>query len=254
VERVPGPRPVHVTSWAIAVCLALVLGLFAPGDSEAQARVDLRGAHERCARALVRIERSDGYTGSGWVAELGPRSARFVVTNAHVVEGETNLWVEFADGNLSLAEVAYVSRRIDLALLDVPTGIPIAALSFVAGPVARGERVVIGGHPGGLSFITSEGVVAGTVTGTPLSIQACGRDAECLVLDAEAEPGSSGGPVLDREGRVIGMLWGVYSGASFSIAIPAQVLGAELMVGEAAVMARAITRALEPPADPLAER
>lgn len=206
--------------------------------------VDLRSAHERCARSLVRLERTDGYTGSGWIAELGGN--RYVVTNAHVVEGERQLWVEFGDGVLALADVAFVSPRIDLALLDVPGGVPVPSLPFVAGDVVRGERVVIGGNPGGLSFITSEGVVAGTVTGTPMSIQACGREANCLVLDAEAEPGSSGGPVVDREGRVIGMLWGVYSGASYSIAIPAQVLARELMLGERALMARAITSALEP--------
>lgn len=225
------------------VALGLVCSLVSVRGHAQSSRVDLRAAHDRCIRALVRIDRTDGNVGSGWIAELGPN--KYVVTNAHVVEGESALWIEFSDGTGRVANVVYVSSRIDLALLEVPGGIAAPSLPFVTGGVVRGERVVIGGHPGGLTFITSEGVVAGTVTGTPLSVMACGRS-ECLVLDAEAEPGSSGGPAVDHQGRVIGMLWGVYNGASFSIAIPAETLAAELLAGERAVMARAIRGAMEP--------
>jgi S1-C subfamily serine protease len=226
-----------------AVVLFGVWGHVGQGAAQS-ARVDLRSAHERCARSLVRIERTDGNVGSGWVVDLG--TDRYVVTNAHVVDGESALWIETSDGAGRVANVVYVSARIDLAILEVPGGLSVPALAFVAGEVFRGERVVIGGNPGGLAFITSEGVVAGMVRGTPLAAQACGPDADCIVLDAEAEPGSSGGPVVDHQGRVIGMLWGVYNGASFSLAIPAQVLSVELLAGERALMARAITSALEP--------
>jgi S1-C subfamily serine protease len=229
--------------FAAVGALAAALGDRAGAQTGERRPVDLRSAHEACARSLVRIERLDGHVGSGWIADLG--ATRYVVTNAHVVVGEREVWVSFADASAALAQVAWVSSRIDLAILEVAGDITAPSLRFVAGPVFRGERVVIGGNPGGLSFITSEGVVAGTVSGTPLSTQACGLGADCLVLDGEAEPGSSGGPVLDREGRVIGMLWGVYSGASFSIAIPASVLGAELLAGERALLARAVTAALE---------
>jgi S1-C subfamily serine protease len=50
----------------------------------------------------------------------------------------------------------------------------------------------------------------------------------CVVLDGEGELGSSGGPVVDASGRVIGMLWGVYTGSSLSIAIHASTLQREL--------------------------
>lgn len=227
---------------AVLLALAAWGSPIAAQTRERRPATDLRPAHEACARSLVRIERLDGDVGSGWVAELGPN--RYLVTNAHVVDGQREVWVTFADSSAALAEVGYVSHHIDLAVLEVAGGVTAAPLTFVAGPAFRGERVVIGGNPGGLSFITSEGVVAGTLSGTPLSTQACGEDAECLVLDGEAEPGSSGGPVLDHEGRVIGMVWGVYSGASFSIAIPAGVLARELLAAERALLARAVTSAL----------
>lgn len=238
--------PVCVLLGMGALGAAVVGAPVAAQTGERRALVDLRAAHEACARSLVRIERLDGDIGSGWIADLG--TSRYVVTNAHVVHGEREVWVTFADSSAALASVGYVSSQIDLAILEIPGGITPPPLRFVAGPVVRGERVVIGGNPGGLAFITSEGVVAGVVSGTPLSTQACGS-AECLVLDGEAEPGSSGGPVVDREGRVIGMVWGVYSGASFSIAIPAAAMASALMAGERALLARAVTAALEGPAD-----
>ncbi len=202
---------------------------------------DLRHAHDRCVRAMVRLEREDGRVGSGWVAELAGR--RVVVTNAHVVEGVLRLRAVPYGGEPVLAHVRVISTHIDLAILvpeselmttDGVTGelIPVPLLEIGSGPLVRGQRVVLGGNPGGLHFITTEGVVAGVVAHTPNSDQACGEGHNCVVLDTEAEPGCSGGPIIDAEGRVIGMLWGVYAGSSLSIAIHAETLREELLNAE----------------------
>lgn len=222
--------------WAV-VCLCVATVLSGTTAAEAQTAPDLRAAHAACARSMVRIEGMDDTFGSGWVVEL--RGHRYVVTNAHVVAGQTDLWVWFDGSAGSLGTIAYISTEIDLALIRVVGEIPVEPLQFVSGPVVRGERVVIGGNPGMLSFITTEGVIAGRVAGTDDATAACGAGNECLVLDAEAEPGSSGGPVLDHAGNVIGMIWGVYTGASFSIAIPADTLAAELVSADRVLLARA---------------
>jgi serine protease Do len=207
---------------------------------------DLRTAHDRCVRSLVRIEREDGAIGSGWVAELAGQ--RVVVTNAHVVAGVRAVRVHPYDGEGVEAEVRYVSPNIDLAVL-APAGEltsadhagalrTVPALEVGVGALVRGERVVLGGNPGGLFFITTEGVVAGVVSSTHDSDEACGEGHNCVVLDSEGELGSSGGPIVDHAGRVIGMLWGVYTGSSLSIAIHARTLQRELDLAALALSRR----------------
>lgn len=236
------------------LAFALVLGLAPAGAAHAQDAApstasvvtlsppDLRSVHEHCVRSMVRIERPDGAFGSGFVAVL--RSSgdstdaladrRVVVTNAHVAEGIDPLRVVLYDGQVVIAHVRYVSARIDLAILVTEEPLEAPPLEVASGALVRGERVVVGGNPGGLGFITTEGVVAGVISGTPLSDRACGQGNNCILLDAEAEPGSSGGPVIDEQGRVIGMLWGVYTGTSLSVTIHGQTLATELeTAGEA---------------------
>ncbi len=215
---------------------------------------DLRTAHDRCVRSLVRIQREDGAIGSGWIAELAGQ--RVVVTNAHVVQGVRTVRVHPYDGEGVLAAVRYVSPHIDLAIL-VPAmellsrtadgeARAVAPLEVGVGALVRGERVVLGGNPGGLYFITTEGVVAGVVSSTHDSDQACGEGHNCVVLDSEGELGSSGGPIVDHGGRVIGMLWGVYTGSSLSIAIHANTLQRELDLAALALAHRRTPRTAHP--------
>jgi S1-C subfamily serine protease len=212
---------------------------------------DLRTAHDRCVRSLVRIQREDGGIGSGWIAELAGQHV--VVTNAHVVAGVRTVRVFAYRGEGVLAHVRYVSSNIDLAVVvpeaelgaanDEGTVQPAPALEVASvAALVRGERVVLGGNPGGLYFITTEGVVAGVVSDTHDSDEACGTGHNCVVLDGEGELGSSGGPVVDASGRVIGMLWGVYTGSSLSIAIHASTLQRELDLAALALARQAQAR------------
>ncbi len=188
--------------------------------------LDMREVHDRCVRSMVRIERPDGQFGSGFVTDVGGR--RVIVTNAHVAAGADPMRVVLYDGTARIAHARYVSDRIDLAVLVTEEALDAPALEVSDAALVRGERVVLGGNPGGLAFITTEGVVAGVVTGTLLSDDACGEGNNCIVLDTEAEPGSSGGPVVDQQGHVIGMLWGVYMGTSLSMTIHGTTLATEL--------------------------
>jgi S1-C subfamily serine protease len=208
---------------------------------------DLRTAHDRCVRSLARLERADGRVGSGWIAELAGQ--RVIVTNAHVVAGVRVVRAFAYRGEAVLAHVRYVSPNIDLAVVvpeaelsavdDAGLAAPAPALEVAAvTALVRGERVVLGGNPGGLYFITTEGVVAGVVSDTHDSDEACGTGHNCVVLDGEGELGSSGGPVLDASGRVIGMLWGVFTGSSLSIAIHASTLQRELDLAALALAQR----------------
>jgi S1-C subfamily serine protease len=210
----------------VVLALAVVLVAAHAAAQDAPAPMDMREVHDRCVRSLVRIERPDGGIGSGFVTDLGGR--RVIVTNAHVAEGVDPMRIVLYDGTTMLAHTRYVSDRIDLAVLVAEDALTAPPLEVSDAALVRGERVVLGGHPGGLAFITTEGVVAGVVTGTLLSDAACGEGNNCIVLDTEAEPGSSGGPVVDQQGHVIAMLWGVYMGTSLSVTIHGTTLAVEL--------------------------
>lgn len=209
----------------------------APPSARHDAPLDMREVHDRCVRSMVRIERPDGAFGSGFVTDVGGR--RVIVTNAHVAEHADPIRIILYDGTEVIAHARFVSSRIDLAVLVTEEPLTTPALEVSDAALVRGERVVLGGNPGGLAFITTEGVVAGVVSGTLLSDDACGEGNNCIVLDTEAEPGSSGGPVVDQQGQVIAMLWGVYHGTSLSMTIHGTTLATELATAAEVLTRRA---------------
>ncbi len=72
--------------------------------------------------------------------------------------------------------------------------------------MVRGQRIVLGGNPEALPFQTTEGVVTGEASGR--AFQPCGTGRNCIVIDASSLGGSSGGPAVNADGRIVGMLWG----------------------------------------------
>ncbi len=118
-----------------------------------------------------------------------------IVTNAHVLEGCS---VIRAGGQA--VQVVKVDRTNDLALLrSVVRGTPLALRS---GPVRLGEMVVAIGYP--LSgLLSSEPIVT---TGVVNALAGVGDDTRFLQISAAVQPGSSGGPLLDDRGLVIGVV------------------------------------------------
>ncbi|HKC19643.1 MAG TPA: MarP family serine protease [Candidatus Dormibacteraeota bacterium] len=139
-------------------------------------------------------------TGSGIPVGKG-----YVVTNAHVVSGTSSHQVQKPDGTQYRAEVIFFDSEKDVAVLYVP-GFNVAGLTF--GPADRGTQGAVIGYPGG----QGEKIVPAVVDG---SISAEGRDIynenlvtrEIFVLQATVRPGNSGGPLLDLQGRVLGMVF-----------------------------------------------
>lgn len=170
-----------------------------------------------------------------------------VVTNRHVVRQRGRVEVGFYQGSEGRTATVYAnlvaaSQQVDLSVLRLDADPPgtARALEIEEGDVVRGERVVLGGNPNEMRFQTSEGVVTGHV---PDRRRECGPGRNCIAIDASSFVGSSGGPVLNREGRVVGMLWGGPGGRAgrtvrgvpvwlqnptFAFAIHCQVLREEL--------------------------
>ncbi|WP_194291374.1 MarP family serine protease [Cumulibacter manganitolerans] len=155
--------------------------------------VKVVGEAPKCSRII---------DGSGFVYAPGR-----VVTNAHVVAGTSSLQVEASSGTHD-ATVVYVDEHLDLAVLDVP-GLSETPLPLE--PVGRepGEDVVVAGHPrGGPLELTAARVRAtGPVTGPTFRGDAL-TTRDVLMLRGRVVPGNSGGPVVDLDGKVVGVVFG----------------------------------------------
>jgi len=205
---------------SIAVALVLVAGLLRPLPTAAQSS-DLREIHELAVYSMVRIQAADGAVGTGWL--LAQSGRPLIITNRHVAEhvgsgGRAGAALFYRGTGRSPERVRvrrfHLSAEVDLGilrLLDDPpsTARPIPMRTDTS--VRRGERVVLGGNPSDglrvvLPFQTTEGVVTGHVSGS--AYEQCGRGRNCIVIDAASFRGSSGGPVFNRHGQIVGMLWG----------------------------------------------
>lgn len=150
---------------------------------------------------------------SGTAVALG---AGRLVTNAHVVEQARLVNVSPDGGGAAVAPARSVPG-VDLALL--PTDDRRAGLALAPDDPVPGMPVVLAGYPlGGFDLRVVEAHVAGYA---PDPFAAPGADApKVLRLDRPAVPGMSGGPVLDRAGRVVGILFAAVRGEPTSYALP----------------------------------
>ncbi len=136
-------------------------------------------------------------SGTGFVVADGR-----VMTNNHVVEDCGRMAVRSAAGTRFAAKVEVTDRRRDLALMSVPSSVGPPLTFRDNPPVQRGETVVTYGFP--LSGLLSSGP---TLTTGDVSALAGLRDNPVnLQISAPVQPGNSGGPLLDSQGNVIGVV------------------------------------------------
>jgi serine protease Do len=142
----------------------------------------------------VVVIRTDDSKGTGFlVSEDG-----IVVTNRHVIEGDTIPRVHLANGQTYHAEVLSVDEEVDVAVLDIDAvGLPTLPLA----PAYDGEEetpVYVIGNPLFFNGIANEGVTWGLTTE---------REPPMMALAAPIYRGNSGSPVINPEGEVIGVIF-----------------------------------------------
>jgi len=130
-----------------------------------------------------------------------------ILTNLHVVAGMQRIAVTYYDGSESAAEIVKAFPENDMALIKVarmPDDIPPATLGG-SGRLRPGDEVVAVGFPFGIGPSVSAGVVSG------LNREFRSPEGQRIItgliqFDAAANPGNSGGPLVNMEGEVVGVV------------------------------------------------
>lgn len=143
---------------------------------------------------LPRLRRS---LGSGFV--ITPEGD--IVTNHHVVEGAEKVRVRFANEEELDAKIVGTDDKTDLALLRVRAAHPLPALPLGdSDALAVGDWVFAIGNPFGLAATATAGIVS--AKGRFLGV---GPYDDLIQTDASINAGNSGGPLIDQEGRAVGV-------------------------------------------------
>lgn len=170
-----------------------------------------------------------GATGSGFVAD----AEGHIVTAAHVVDGADRVTVTFADGTSRTATVSGTDDATDVAVLTVdPEGLTLHPLELGdSSGLEVGEAVAAVGSPFGYESSISTGIVSGL----DRTIEAPNgfTVAHAIQIDAALNPGNSGGPIVDAEGRVIGIADQIATGgaeqsAGVGFAVPIDLVADEI--------------------------
>jgi S1-C subfamily serine protease len=151
--------------------------------------------------------RTSSAEGSGWVYN----GDGYIVTNNHVVSGETQVEIDFSDGYKTFGNVVGTDAYSDLAVIKVN----VAASELHPLPLGDsstlqvGQNVVAIGNPFGLSGTMTTGIISALGRALPSNTQAATggffSTADIIQTDAALNPGNSGGPLLDLNGQVIGI-------------------------------------------------
>lgn len=165
---------------------------------------------------------------SGWTNGTGfvIHASGLIVTNHHLVAGATQLIVDFSDHSKREAEVIGEDLATDIALLridDPPEPLTVLSLGD-SSRLRQGDWVLAIGNP---FFYFRQSVTVGVVSyvGRLLPEDGLLVTNEYLQFSAQVNPGSSGGPVLDAQGQVVGVTTRSHSGGQgLSFAVPSNVL------------------------------
>jgi len=190
--------------------------------------------YQQSSPGVVTVQTSTGL-GSGWVYNADG----YIVTNAHVVESETKVEVDFTSGLKTFGNVVGADTYSDLAVIKVD----VAASELHPLPLGDsnalqvGQTVIAIGNPFGLSGTMTSGIISAldraipSTTTTQATSGGYFSTPDIIQTDTAINPGNSGGPLLNLNGEVVGINsdfittsttpsgQGVNSGIGFAISI-----------------------------------
>ena len=156
-----------------------------------------------------------GTTGSGSIID----KRGYVLTNNHVIEGADKLFLTLSDGERYEGEVVGVDGENDLAVIRFdPRNKDLSPIPMGDSDILQiGMKVLAIGNPFGLDRTLTTGIVSGLRR----PVRASGNLVinNMIQTDASINPGNSGGPLLDTEGKIVGINTAIYSPSGGSVGI-----------------------------------
>jgi serine protease Do len=208
-----------------------------PEASTPHTRLSAKDIVQRSSPAIVRIEAGPDKVGTGFILDkLG-----IVATNLHVVAGESAIKVRLYDGTqYAVQQIAGLDPGRDLALLKIvpKKELPVLRLGD-SDAVSAGDTIVAIGNPLGVfDYSVTSGLISQVrpVCGREdIAAQHCKQELTVLQISAAISPGSSGGPLFNQFGEVVGVTTAIITaGQNINLAVPGNYLKA-MMAQRAAI-------------------
>jgi serine protease Do len=181
-----------------------------------QLNADMASVVERVQGSLVRIH--NGRRGHGAGTIWHPEG--LILTNAHVVAGRHSLRATLPDGETLRAKLLAADPDLDLAALSVEAeGLPATELG-ASKALRAGDFVLALGHPWGVMGAATAGVFIGMGADLP---EMTTPHRELMAVSLHLRPGHSGGPLVDAQGRLVGINT-MMAGPDVGVAVPVDVV------------------------------
>ncbi len=173
----------------------------------------------------------EGGSGSGSIID----TRGYVVTNRHVIADAVKIYVSLSDGSQYEGKIIGIDAENDIAVLkfDPPANMALKTIPFGdSSSLKVGQKVLAIGNPFGLERTLTTGIVS--ALGRPIKTETGTIIKDMIQTDTAINPGNSGGPLLDTQGRMIGINTMIYStsGSSAGIGFSIPVNTAKRVVSE----------------------
>jgi S1-C subfamily serine protease len=200
--------------------------------------------YDKCNEAVVNITTEimainwflepvpqEGGSGSGSIID----TRGYVLTNTHVIKDAYRIYISLSDGTQYEGKVVGSDAASDLAVVkfDPPKNMELKTISYGDSDKLKvGQKVLAIGNPFGFERTLTTGIVSGL--GRPIQTSASYIIRDMIQTDTAINPGNSGGPLLDTQGRIIGINTMIYStsGSSAGIGFAVPVSTAQRVVSD----------------------
>ena len=197
--------------------IAIAAGCGSTQKQKPQVRMSPREIIDTSSPAIVRIEAGEAKVGTGFILD----ESGLIATNLHVIKGESDVRVKlYKDAtDYRVVTVAAIDESHDLALIRIKPKKPLPVLRLGdSSAVSAGDRIYAIGNPLGVfDYSITDGLISQV---RPLS-----PDLTILQISAAISQGSSGGPLFNQFGEVIGVTTAIITqGQAINLAVPANYL------------------------------